>query len=121
MKRFNKILDYVFVVFIILPWVISFTLALTLYYGDMIVFDFYIVSTIISVLALIGYVLNPYDYEVDLYDGYIPEPDRSKEHEQIQRNLYDKGYDMSKDIEYYDAELSESDYWDGDETDKINY
>ena len=112
MKKLNQILDYVFVVCSILPWVISLTLALTIYYGDPIVFDFYLASTIISALAVIGYALNPYHYVVDLYDGYIPEPDRSKEHEQIQRNLYDKGYDMSKDIEYDDFEPSGFDYCD---------
>lgn len=45
----------------------------------------------------------------DLYDGYTPEPDRSKEHEQIQRDLYDKGYDMSKDIEYSDDDIESTD------------
>ena len=89
MNRFNKILDYVFVVFIILPWIISLIVGLTIYYGDPIVFDFFIVSTNISVLALIGYVLNPYSYEVDYYDGYIPEPDRSQEYEAIQRVIYE--------------------------------
>lgn len=109
MKRFNKILDYVFVVCSILPWVLSLIAGLTIYYGDPIVFDFYLASTIISVLAIIGYALNPYSYEIDYYEDYIPEPDRSKEHEQIQRNLYDKGYDMSKDIEYSDDDIESTD------------
>ena len=105
MKKLNQILDYVFVVCSILPWVISLTLALTIYYCNMIVFDFYIVSTIISVLAVIGYTLNPYHYVIDRYKGYNPEPDRSKEYEKIQRDLYNKGYDMSKDIEYSNDDI----------------
>ena len=109
MNRFNKILDYVFVVCSILPWVLSLIAGLTIYYGDPIVFDFYLASTIISVLAVIGYALNPYHYVIDLYEGYIPEPDRSEEYEKIQRDLYDKGYDMSKDIEYSDDDIEPTD------------
>ena len=57
---------------------------------------------LIMIAGTIALLLTP---EEDLYKGYIPEPDRSEEHEQIQRNLYDKGYDMSKDIEYSDDDI----------------
>lgn len=104
MKKFNQILDYVFVVCSILPWVLSLIAGLTIYYGDPIVFDFYLASTIISVLAVIGYALNPYHYVIDYYKGYNPEPDRSVEYEKIQRDLYDSGYDMSKSFDPYDID-----------------
>ena len=49
----------------------------------------------IMLAGTIALLLTPKDH----YKGYNPEPDRSEEYEKIQRDLYDKGYDMSKDIE----------------------
>ena len=102
MNKFNKVLNVIIIVLMI-----SATIAFTI---NVIVFgigefqtntlSYYLLIMINGTIALL---LTP---EIDLYEGYTPEPDRSQEHEQIQRNLYDKGYDMSKDIEYDDFEPS---------------
>ena len=101
MNKFNKVLNVIIIVLMI-----STTIAFTI---NVIVFgvgefqtntlSYYLLIMVAGTLALL---LTP---EEDLYKGYIPEPDRSEEYEKIQRDLYDKGYDMSKDIEYYDDDI----------------
>ena len=98
MNTFNKVLNIIIIVLMI-----SSTIAFTI---NVIVFgvgefqtntlSYYLLIMIAGTIALL---LTPED---DLYSGYIPEPDQSTEYEKIQRDLYDKGYDMSKDIEYFD-------------------
>ena len=105
MNTFNKVLNITIVVMMVCT-----TIAFTI---NVIVFgvgefqtntlSYYLLIMIAGTIALL---LTP---EEDLYKGYIPEPDRSEEHEQIQRNLYDKGYDMSKDIEYPDDDIESTD------------
>ena len=105
MNKFNKILNI-----IIIAAMIGATIALVV----LVVIDgtgHHMIDILNCYLGImlsgtIALLLTP---EVDLYDGYIPEPDRSEEHEQIQSDLYDKGYDMSKDIEYSDDDIESTD------------
>ena len=94
MNKFNQVLNV-----IIISLMIICTIAFAI---NVIVFgvgefqtntlSYYLLIMVVSIIALL---LTP---KIDIYEGYIPEPDRSVEYEKIQRDLYDKGYDMSKDI-----------------------
>ena len=92
MRKLNSILTYIFlgsmlvttVAFIIAACIVKPSALL----GDLL--GYYILTML---CAIVGLLLNP---EVDYYEGYIPEPDRSQEYEKIQRELYESGHDMSK-------------------------
>lgn len=105
MNKFNKVLNL-----IIIALMIGATIGLVVLvvidgtgHHMISILSYYLLIMIAGTIALL---LTP---EVDLYDGYIPEPDRSEEHQEIQRNLYDKGYDMSKNIEYSDDDIESTD------------
>ena len=105
MKRFNQILNI-----IIVAMMVCANVALTV----LVIIDgtgHHMISILNCYLAImlagtIALLLTP---EEDLYKGYNPEPDRSAEYEKIQRDLYDKGYDMSRDIEYSDDDIESTD------------
>ena len=104
MNKFNKALNI-----IIVAMMVGATIALVVLvvidgtgHHMISILSYYLLIMIAGTIALL---LTP----EDLYDGYTPEPDKSEEHEQIQRNLYDKGYDMSKDIEYSDDDIEPTD------------
>ena len=104
MNTFNKVLNII---------IISMMVCATIGLVALVIIDgtgHHMISILNCYLAImlagtIALLLTPKDH----YKGYIPEPDRSAEYEKIQRNLYDKGYDMSKDIEYSDDDIEPTD------------
>lgn len=107
MRKLNSILTYIFIVSM-LAATLCFTIV-AFYYGPCpLLGDLFCYYVLIMIVATIGLII-PDCSDNDLYEGYVPEPDHSEEHEQIQRNLYDKGYDMSKDIEYSDDDIESTD------------
>lgn len=107
MKRFNQILNIIIVAAMIGATITLVALVIIDGTGHHMISILYY-YLLIMIAGTIALLLTP----KDLYDGYIPEPDRSVKYEKIQRDLYDKGYDMSKDIEYDDFEPSGFDYCD---------
>ena len=105
MNTFNKVLNITIVVMMVCT-TIAFTINVIVFGVGEFQTNTLSYYLLIMTAGTIALLLTP---EVDLYSGYIPEPDRSEEHEQIQRNLYDKGYDMSKDIEYPDDDIESTD------------
>lgn len=101
MKRFNQILNIIIVAMMVCANVALVVLVIIDGTGHHMIsiLNCYLAIMLAGTIALL---LTP---EEDLYKGYIPEPDRSEEYEKIQRDLYDKGYDMSKDIEYSDDDI----------------
>ena len=105
MNKFNKVLNI-----IIIALMIGATIGLVV----LVVIDgtgHHMISILncylgIMLAGTIALLLTP---KIDLYEGYTPEPDRSEEYEKIQRDLYDKGYDMSRDIEYSDDDIESTD------------
>lgn len=108
MNKFNKVLNTIIIALMIGATITLVALVIIDGTGHHMIsiLSYYLLIMIAGTIALL---LTP---EVDLYDGYIPEPDRSEEYEQIQRYLYEKEYDMSEDIEYDDFEPSGFDYCD---------
>ena len=103
MNKFNKALNLIIIAAMIGATITLVVLVIIDGTGHHMIsiLSYYLLIMINGTIALL---LTP---EVDLYDGYTPDPDRSKEHEQIQRNLYEKEYDMSNDIEYSDDDDSD--------------
>ena len=105
MNTFNKVLNIIIVVTMICATIALVVLVVIDGTGNhMITILYYYLSIMIA--GIIALLLTPKE---DLYSGYIPEPDQSTEYEKIQRDLYDKGYDMSKDIEYSDDDTESTD------------
>lgn len=101
MNTFNKVLNIIIVAAMIGATITLVALVIIDGTGHHMIsiLSYYLLIMIAGTIALL---LTP---EEDIYKGYNPEPDRSEEHQEIQRKLYDKGYDMSKDIEYSDDDI----------------
>ena len=97
MKKLNQILDAIFIVWIAFS-TMAFAVCMVIFSSGKLLGELFELYVLALLGAIVGLMLTP----EDPYKGYNPEPDRSEEYEKIQRSLYDKGYDMSKDIEYSD-------------------
>ena len=105
MNTFNKVLNIIIVAMMVCANVALVVLVVIDGTGHHMIsiLNCYLAIMLAGTIALL---LTP---EEDLYKGYNPEPDRSEEYEKIQRDLYDKGYDMSRDIEYSDDDIESTD------------
>lgn len=104
MNKFNQILNIIIVAMMVCANVALVVLVIIDGTGHHMIsiLNCYLAIMLAGTIALL---LTPKDH----YKGYIPEPDRSAEYEKIQRDLYDKGYDMSEDIEYSDDDIEPTD------------
>ena len=85
MNTFNKVLNIIIVVMMVCATITLVVLVVIDGTGNhmITILYYYLAMMTAGVIALL---LTP---EVDLYDGYTPEPDRSQEYEAIQRAIYE--------------------------------